>query len=233
MSLGMQGRQTLRTPAPGLATDVTFVASNTAMAVFAPANRPYRIIRWGVTITVAPVSTNTSVLTFRGDVYPTPIGTGTIVATGATATVQTANGYNSSNSNAFYVDTGGGTLSVPNAQMVVATGTVPIGTVLWHNVNPQATQTGGYYPAPDTALIPPGGVSTQLNIYPGQSFQITCTAIPNSAAGHGVFWVEVEEQAFVADYNNTGMVLSGYPSTNGTTPTPSWPFSVGSLNYQL
>ena len=229
MSLGIM-RQTLRTPAPGLLTDVTYAAS-TAMATFAPANKPYRIIRWGTIATVAPVDTGAATLVFRGDVYPTPIGTGTKVFTGATATVQTANGYNSSNSQAFYVDTGGGTLTVPNVALV-SPATVPIGTVLWHNVNPQTTQTGGYYPAPDTALISPGGASVQLVVWPGQSFQIYCTAVP-STAGHGVFFIEVEELAFVADYNNNAMVLSGYPSTNGTTPTPSWPFSVGALNYQL
>lgn len=211
------------------APDVTFAAS-TAMATFAPW-KPYRIIRWGVVVTVAPVDNASNTLAFRGDIYPTPIGTGTKVATGSTATVQTANGYNASNAAVFYVDTGGGTLTVPNSQLV-SPATVPIGTVLWHNVNPQATQAGGYYPAPDTALIPPGGVSTQLVIYPGQSFQVFCTAVPASAPGHGKFVLEVEDQAFVADFNNNAMVVSGYPNTNGTTPTPSWPFSVGSLNYQ-
>jgi hypothetical protein len=228
MALGFM-RQTLRTPAAGLSTDVTYAAS-TIMATFAPANRPYRIIRWGTTVTVAPVDTGSAKLAFRGDVLPTPIGTGTTVATGATTTVQSANGYNSSNSLAFYVDTGGGTLTVPNAQLV-SPAVVAIGTVVWHNVNPQATQTGGYYPAADTALISPGGASVQLVIWPGQSFNIYCTNV-SSTPGHGVFWIEVEEMSFVADYNNTAAVLSGYPSSNGTTPTPSWPFSVASLNYQ-
>jgi hypothetical protein len=221
-------RRPIMTPAEGLLTDVTYAAT-TAMATFAPANKPYRIIRWGTTVTVAPVDNSTNTLAFRGDVYPTPIGTGTKVFTGATVS-NTSTGYNSSNSVTNYIDTGGGTLTVPNVQLV-SPATVPIGTVLWHNVNPQAAQTGGYYPAPDTALIPPGGVSIQLVIFPGQSFQIFCTAV-GSTPGHGKFWIEVEELAFVADYNNNALVLSGYPSTNGTTPTPSWPFSVGSLNYQ-
>lgn len=221
-------RRTIITPAEGLVTDVTFVAA-TAMATFAP-YKPYRIIRWGAIVTIAPVDNASNTLQFRGDVYPTPIGTGTKVATGST-TSNANTGYNSTNQPTFYVDTGGGTLTVPNAQLV-SPATVPIGTVLFHTVNPQAAQTGGYYPAPDTALIPPGGVNTQLVIYPGQSFQIFCVGVPASTAGHGKFFIDVEEQAFTADFNNNAMVVSGYPNTNGTTPTPSWPFSVGSLNYQ-
>lgn len=221
-------RRTIITPAEGLSTDVTFAGSNTAMAVFAP-YKPYRIIRWGVIITVAPVDTGSATLQFRGDVFPTPIGTGSILATGST-TSNSGTGYNSSNAPVFYVDTGGGTLTVPNSQLK-SPATVPIGTLIFHTVNPQAAQTGGYYPAPETALIPPGGVDTQLVIFPGQSFQVTCTAVP-STPGHGKIFIDVEEQAFVADFNNNAFVLSGYPSSNGTTPTPSWPFYVGSLNYQ-
>lgn len=223
-------RRTLMTPADGLITDVPFAAT-TAMATFAPSDRPYRIIRWGTICTVAPVDTGSANLAFRGDVYPTPIGSGTKVFTGATATFGGAStSYNASNTPQFYVDTGGGTLTIANA-LLVSPATVPIGSVLWHTVNPQAAQTGGYYPAPDTSLIPPGGVNTGLVIYPGQSFQIYCVTV-GSTPGHGKFFIDVEEQAFVADYNNNPQVVSGYPSTNGTTPTPSWPFSVAAFNAQ-
>lgn len=221
-------RYTLITPAPGLGTDKLFAAS-TLMAQFAPGFKAYRIIRWGVTVTVAPVDTGSANLQFRGDVATTPTGS-TLLLTGATTNVQAASGYNATNSPGLNVDTGGGTLTVPNVQ-IKSPATVPIGTVLWHNVNMQAAQTGGYYPAPDTALIPPGGASTQLVIWPGQSFRIFCVSV-GTTAGNGQFFVDVEEMAGVADYNNNAGVVSGYPSTNGTTPTPSWPFSVGSLNYQ-
>ena len=223
-------RRTLLTPADGLITDVTFAAS-TAMATFAPSDRPYRIVRWGTIVTVAPVDTGSANLQFRGDIYPTPIGSGTKVATGATATFGGAStSYNASNAPQFYVDTGGGTLTITNAQLK-SPATVPIGSVLWHTVNPQAAGGSGYYPDPDTALTPPGGVDIQLVIFPGQSFQIYCVGV-GSTAGHGKFFIDIEEQAFVADYNNNPQVTSGYPSTNGTTPTPSWPFSVAAFNAQ-
>jgi hypothetical protein len=160
------------------------------------------------------------VLQFRGDVYPTPIGSGTKVYTGATATFGGAStSYNASNTPQFYVDTGGGTLTIANA-LLVSPATVPIGSVLWHTVNPQAAQTGGYYPAPDTSLIPPGGVNTGLVIYPGQSFQIYCVTGTTSTPGHGKFFIDIEEQAFVADYNKT---RRWSPATRTPTARPRRP----------
>lgn len=215
-------------PPNGTVGAQTTYAASTVMLTYTP-SRPVRIIRWGTIVTTAPVSTNTTTLQFQGNIWPTA-NVNTNAIAGATTSIQ-ATGYNSSNSPLFYVDTAGGTLTIANA-LLVSPATVPIGSVLWHNVNPQAAQTGGYYPAPDTALIPPGGVATQLVIYPGQSFVINCVAVPNSVAGAGKFFLEVEEQAFVADYNNNPMVVTGYPSGNGTTPTPSWPFAVASFNAQ-
>lgn len=213
-------------PNGSVGSQVTFAAS-TSMLTYTP-SRPVRIIRWGAIVTTAPVDTGTANLQFTGDLWPTAnVNTGK--TTGSTTSIQ-ATGYNASNSPLFYVDTAGGSLTILNAQ-IKSPATVPIGSVLWHNVNPQAAQTGGYYPAPDTALIPPGGVDTQLVIYPGQSFVINCVSV-GTTPGAGKFFLEVEEQAFVADYNNNPMVVTGYPSSNGTTPTPSWPFAVAAFNAQ-
>lgn len=189
---------------------------------------PVRVVRWGFIATAAISDNATGTLTLTGNLWPT-----THSATSATVgstTSNTGTGYNSSNAPTFYVDTAGGSLTVPNS-LLNAGGGIAAGAVAWHNVNPQTSQTGGYYPAADTALIAPGGVDTQLLIYPGQSFVINCTAAP-STPGSAKFFVDVEEQAFVADFNNNAAVVSGYPSTNGTTPTPSWPFAHTVLNYQ-
>jgi hypothetical protein len=218
----------IQNPAEGLVTGfaITF-ASSTVMLQFQP-SKPVRIVRWGAVVTTTASDSGSATLVFTGNVWPTA-GSSASAVVGSTTTVQSANGYNASNAAVFYVDTAGGSLTVPNAQLNAGGGVVA-GSVIWHNVNPQATQTGGYYPAPDTALIPPGGVSTQLVIYPGQSFVINCTGV-GSTAGAGKLFLEVEEQPFVADFNNNALVVSGYPS-NSTTPTPSLPFAHAAFNYQ-
>lgn len=223
-------RRTIQNPAEGLVSSfaITYAAGPTVMLQYQPA-KPCRIVRWGTVVTTTASDNASGTLKFTLDVWPTA-GSSTSATQGSTATVQTATGYNSSNAPAFYVDTAGGSVTVPNS-LLNAGGGLLAGSVVWHNVNPQATQTGGYYPAADTALIPPGGVDTQLVIYPGQSVVITCRAV-GSTAGAGKFFLEIEEQAFNADFNNNPMVVSGYPNTNGTTPTPSWPFAHSVYNYQ-
>lgn len=209
-------------PAEGVGTPVVFTSA-AAVLTYSP-TRPVRIVRWGAVISTAVThASNNFVL--RGDYCPLPNAGGTIV-TGSTATFGGNTVYNASNAPTGYIDTAGGTATVLNASL----GSLTAGVVFWHNVNSQAAQTGGYYPAPDTALIPPGGVDTQLVVFPGASFRIFC--VNAMTAGQGFLFLEIEEQAFVSDFNNNAIVVSGYPSTNGTTPTPSWPFQVGLVNAQ-
>jgi hypothetical protein len=220
--------RTIQNPAEGLVTSpgITFVSSATNMLLFNP-SRPVRIVRWGVVImTTATDAGSTHGLKFTCDTYTSAGATGTHV-TGSTTSFGGANtGYNASNNPVFYIDTAGGSLSVPNA--VLALG-LAVGTVLWHNVNPLTSQTGGYYPAPDTALISPGGVSTQLVIYPGQSVSIACADI-GSTAGAGKIFLEVQEQPFQVDYNNNQLAVTGVLST--IVPTPSSVAGNVIINYQ-
>lgn len=215
--------RTIMNPSEGGNTATTFTTAATVLITFSP-SRPVRIVRYGVVITTAVTGVNPFQLV--GSVFANVLGTGT-KTTGSTTTVQSATGYNSSNTPVFYVDTAGGTCTVPTASF----SSLSIGAVVWHNVNPQAAQTGGYYPAPDAAFIPPGGVSTQLVIYPGQSFQV---AQANTlTAGAGVAFLEVEEQAFQADFNNNQLVASGMGLiTPSILPTPSDPFANGAVNAQ-
>lgn len=222
-------RRVVQNPAEGLVSSHTVtIAASTAMMIYNPI-KPCRVVRWGCLVTGAISDDASGTLKFRLDTYPEPNAAGTAIATGATTSVSSQSGYNASNSPAFYYDAGGGTISVTNATLN-PTG-FAVGQVLWHNVNPQAAGASGYYPDPDTNLTPPGGVDTQLVLYPGGSARIYCVNAP-STPGSGIFWMEIEDQAWVADYNNNAAVVSGYPSTNGTTPTPSWPFQVGASNYQ-
>jgi hypothetical protein len=214
-------------PAEGqTTTPVTFVAATNLM-IYTPV-RPIRVVRWGVILTTAP--TGTGPLQFVGNTATLPQGGGTVV-TGASTLIQ-ATGYNASNSPQFFVDTAGGSLTLPAASF----GSVVAGSMLWHTVNAQTAQAGGYYPAPDTALIPPGGVDTQLVIYPGQSFIIRSVTVGGTTAGAGVIWLEEEELAFQADFSNNPMVLSGIPGgfglTGSITPTPSLPFPYAPFNGQ-
>jgi hypothetical protein len=219
----------IQNPAEGLVTSpgITFVSSTTNMLLFNP-SRPVRIVRWGVVImTTATDAGSSHGLKFTCNTYTAAAATGTQVTGSTTSFGGASTGYNASNNPVFYIDTAGGSLSVPNS--VLAAG-LAVGTVLWHNVNPQVSQTGGYYPAADTALIPPGGVNTGLVIYPGQSCSIQCADI-GSTAGAGKIWLEVEEQPFVVDYNNNQYAVTGYPA-NGTTPTPSNVAGNTMINYQ-
>lgn len=217
--------RTITNPAEGSGgTPITITTAATKFLTLTP-SRPMRIVRWGCLVTTAITATSNA-FQMQGNAYAGPNATGTETA-GATTTVQNGTGYNSSNTPALYYDTAGGTATVANANL----GSVTAGVMVWHNVNMQAPQTGGYYPAPDTALIPPGGVDTQLVIYPGQSFVLA--SVNTLTAGAVIGFVEVEDLSFVADYNNNPMVLSGYPSSNGTTPTPSWPFAFTPINAQL
>lgn len=220
----------IQNPAEGLVTSpfIQF-ATTTAMLLFTP-SRPCRIVRWGVVVgNTAPVAASTVTLKFTGDVFAAPGGTQTTGSTTSFGGASTS--YNSSNSPVFYVDTAGGSLTVPVAAITAATQTVVAGSVLWHNVNPQVSQTGGYYPAPDTALISPGGVDTQLLIYPGQQFQVTCATVGTTTAGYGKIFLEVEEQGFVADYNNNQLVTTGVQPT-AILPTPSSPLAWFAVNAQ-
>jgi len=201
---------------------IPLMTSAAAVMTYNP-SRPVRIVRYGIIVTTAITHASNN-FQLRGDYCPLVQAGGTIV-TGATATVQQASGYNSSNSPVFNVDTAGGTATVLNANL----GSLAIGAVMWHNVNPQAAQTGGYYPAPDTALIPPGGVDTGLVIYPGNSFRIFC--VNGMTTGAGVVFLEIEEQSFTSDFNNNQLLVTGYPN-NGTIPTPSSPFAVSAVNAQ-
>lgn len=231
-------RRTIQNPAEGLVTSAAITFSTASMLVMTPA-KPVRIIRWGTIVTTAPVAGNTVTLKFTGDVWPNA-NVNTNAVSGSTASFGGSNSaYNASNQPVFYVDTAGGSLTVPVAAITVATATVVIGSVLWHNVNPQAAQDStGYYPAPDTSFYPPGGVSTQLVIFPGQSFVITCASVGTTTAGAGKMWVEIEEQPFQADYNNNPGVLSGFPtgnisgSSSSIIPSPSSPFAFAGINAQ-
>ena len=60
---------------------------------------------------------------------------------------------------------------------------------------------------------------------------INCTAIP-STSGVGKMWMEIEEQAFVADYNNNPLVQTGLQGTPAILPTPSDPVANKFYNYQ-
>lgn len=215
--------RTVMDPAEGSGSPITITTAGTAVLTLTPA-RPVRIIRYGVIVTTAITATSNN-MQLVGNAYAGPNASGT-KTTGSTVTFGGNSVYNASNAPTGYIDTAGGTCTVANANLSSLTA----GVVLWHDVNPQAAQTGGYYPAPDTALIPPGGVSTQLVIYPGQSFQVV--SANTMTAGAVIGFVEIEDQAFTADFNNNAMVVSGYPSTNGTTPTPSWPFAYSPVNAQ-
>lgn len=186
--------------------------------------RPMRIVRWGVVVTTTITGAGTFQL--AGGVRVGPLFASGTTTAGSTATVQIANGYNSSNSPAFFVDTAGGTATIPNASLSSLTP----GAVIYHNVNPQVAQTGGYYPAPDTAFIPPGGVSTQLWLAPGNSFQLT--SVNAMTAGAVCSFIEVEEQAWTADFNNNQMLPAGFAGLSSILPTPSDPAQVAIFNAQ-
>src|ERR1700757_36418 len=95
------------TAAGGSATTIT--TAGTAVQTVT-AFRVMRIVRWGVIVTTAVTATSNAPQ-FTGAFFPGPIASGTGV-TGATATVQTASGYNASAAPPFYVDTAGGTLTI-------------------------------------------------------------------------------------------------------------------------
>ena len=215
----------------GSGAAVTFSASTTTPIATWTWARPVRIIRWGAIITTAATDNSTSTLKFTGNLwYQANVNTNQVA--GATTTITSATGYNSSNMPAFYSDTAGGSLTVPNA-LLTGTGGLAIGSVIYHNVNPQAA-TSNYYPANPEITISStgalsvtsgGGLDTQLVIYPGYTFAIMSTTVPNTA-GAGVMFVEVEEQAFVAPYNNNQLAVTGVPAA--ALPLPSDP--QGSLN---
>lgn len=185
--------------------------------------RPMRIVRYGVIVTTA--ITGAGAFQLQMNFKPGPLYASGTVVNGATAIVQTASGYNSSNSPVFYVDTAGGTCTVPNASL----SNLVVGAVLYHTVNPQAAQTGGYYPAPATAFIPPGGVDTQLWLAPGNSVQIV--SVNAMTAGAVVSFIEVEEQGWVGDFNNNQILPTGVQPAS-ILPTPSSPAQVGIFNGQ-
>jgi hypothetical protein len=212
-------------PAEGLVTAAAITFSTATMMVVTPP-RPIRVIRWGAIITTAAADNASATLKFTCDIWPVA-NASTNAISGATSTITGSTGYNSTTPPAFYVDTAGGSLTVPNA-LLTASGGLKIGSTIYHNVNPQSGATAypanpsvtTYYPQPDAANAAPGGVSTQLVIYPGNSVAIVCAAVGNTA-GAGKIWMEVEELAFVADLNNNAAAATGIPST--IVPTPSDP----------
>lgn len=192
---------------------------------------PAMVLRWGV-IATTTVNDGSNGLKLTCDLRPTA-GSDTGRLKGATYTVASQGGYNAAASPAFYIDYGGTgtTLGLGGGSITLTASATQIvaGKGVYHNVNPQAptgstlasgviTALGGYYPSPDTAFVPPGGIPTQFMVYPGQEVVIAVQATA-PGAGAGVIFLEVIEQAFQGDYNNYGDVLSGVPSS--ISPTPS------------
>lgn len=201
-------------PAEGSTTASVAVTSSTNVLIFAPW-RPVRVIRWGM-VCITTVNDSTNALTLTCDLRPTA-GSDTNRVTGATTVVAAQSGWNASNLPAFYYDAAGGSIT-----LTASTSQVAAGAAVYHNVNPAKPSTtySPYYPDPDTALDSPGGVNTGFVVYPGQEVVIKVqTTAPN--AGAGKFFLEVEEQAFVAPGNNLPNLATGVPSA--IVPTPSRP----------
>lgn len=171
---------------------------------------PIQIVRWGFDAAVG-VADATNALKLTGDVRPT-MGSNTGRTTGATTTVSSQTGYNASSQPAFLTDTAGGSLTLTAAASQLAAG-----KGVSHEVNPQAgSGSPSLYPQPDTAFSAPGGVDTQLVIYPGQEFVIAVQATA-PAAGSGSAWVEYRELA------NVGPGYAGLATVipSSISPTPS------------
>lgn len=224
----------LTNPAEGGTASYVVVTSAADVFRYSP-GAPCMVLRWGfiATTTVADATAGHG-LKLTCDLRPTA-GSDTGRLVGATFTVAAASGYNATGAPAFYIDyggtgttlgMGGGSITLsPSATQVVA------GQGVYHNLNPQAptgstvasgviTALGGNYPSPDTAFTPPGGVSTQFMVYPGQEVLIANranTVVP--VAGAGIFFMEVVEFPFVGGTNNYSGAASGIPSS--ISPTPS------------
>ena len=236
--LGVAKRHVVFNPAEGLpgaagTSTITIAASaSAAMLLYFP-TRPVRVVRWGFVAGVKISDNSSGVLTLKCNLWPEGISNSNAVV-GATTAVSSQTGYNSTSLPAYYTDLAGGTISVSNATLTASAG-IPLGSLLYHNVWPQTAGTfltsggtGSYYPNPSQSvssvgaytLAPPGGVSTQFVVYPGQAVSITATAVP-STPGSGKFFLELEEQAFTAPLNNNQLAVTGVPSS--IQPTPSDP----------
>lgn len=187
---------------------ISVAAAGDVFRYSAPA--PFQVLRWGF-IATTTVSDATNGLKLTGDVRTTA-GSDVGRTTGSSATVASASGYNASGSPAFITDTAGGSLTVTAAATQVAAG-----KGVYHDMNPQAViSPENLYPRPDTAFVPPGGVDTQLVIYPGQEFLIAVQPVaPN--AGAGILFIEV------LDMPNVGLGYAGLAALGPTSiaPTPS------------
>lgn len=173
-------------------------------------NAPIRIVRWGFICTTT-VNDATNALKLTGDIRVTA-GTDTGRVTGATTVVASQQGYNASNLPAFNTDAAGGSLT-----LVASASQVAAGKGVYHDLNPQ-TGSGSplLYPQPDTAFVSPGGVDTQLVVYPGQEFLIKSQATA-PAAGAGIFFVEFEALGF----QGTGYAQLAQIVPASISPTPS------------
>lgn len=210
----------------------TPTTSNAGVMLYFAPTRPSRVVRWGYIVGSVMQDNASATFTMKCNLWPELV-TSTNAVTGLTTAVSTQTGYNSSSLPAYYTDLAGGTITVSNATLTNGTGIVA-GSMLYHNVFPQTGNSsllGGlstYYPAPEQTvssvgaytLVPPGGVSTQFVVWPGQAVVLVCTAV-GATPGAAKFWLEIEEQAFVAPNNNNPNVTTGVPSA--IRPTPSDP----------
>ena len=234
--LGVAKRHIVYSPAeglPGAAGTSSITISAADMLLYYP-TRPVRVVRWGFIATAKISDSGSNTLSLACSLRPEASSASNEVV-GATTAVSTQTGYNSTSLPAYYTDLAGGTITVPNSVLTASAG-VPIGSMLYHTVWPQTAGTfltsggtGSYYPNPSQnvssagayTLSPPGGVSTQFVVYPGQCVAIKVVATAPSTPGNGKFWLEVEEQAFTAPLNNNQLAVTGVPS--GIWPTPSDP----------
>lgn len=176
---------------------------------------PIQIIRWGL-IATTTVNDGANGLKLTGDVRPTA-GSDSSRVTGASTSVASQTGYNATGQPGFYYDTAGGSITLTaSATQLVA------GKFAYHDVAPQAPQSSGYYPDPDTVQASPGGVDTQLVIYPGQEFLIAVQATA-PGAGAGVLFAEFLELPFQGSgYSGATQIVPA-----AIRPTPSDAISNG------
>lgn len=196
---------------------------------------PVQVLRWGF-IATTTVNDAANALKLTCDLRVTA-GTDTGRLTGNTFLVAAGSGYNAAGSPSIYIDYGGNgtTLGFGGGKITLTASTTQVvaGQGVFHNVNPQAptgstisggviSALGGYYPSPDTSFVPPGGISTQFVVYPGQEVVIANKATA-PGAGAGIFFMEVCELPFQANSNNNAVVASGVPTS--IIPNPSNPGS--------
>lgn len=180
---------------------------------------PIQILRWGmICTTTVNDATAGHGLKLTGDVRITA-GSDSGRVTGLSTLVSAQTGYNGPSQPAFYYDTAGGSIKIqPSATQVVA------GNFIYHTLAPQVPGTSNYYPDADTYFVSPGGVDTQLVIYPGQEFIIGVVAdatVPS--AGAGSFFCEFLQLPF----QGTGYSGATQIVPSSISPTPSNATNVG------